>query len=94
MDGRLTRNFRNLHHPTVTDLDFRGPRAILDNRYKLVLHDTAGGEAVRELFDLDSDPAEKNNLVEEKPEIAGDLDQQLREWQQSVLESLTGADYR
>ena len=28
MDGRFTRNFRNFHHPNITDEDFSGPKAI------------------------------------------------------------------
>lgn len=94
MDGRLTRNFRNYHHPVIQEQDFTGPRAILDNRYKLVVHDGSGSELTTELFDLRDDPAEKTNLADEKPEIAGNLMQQLRKWQESVLSSLTGADYR
>ena len=46
------------------------------------------------LFDLREDQAEKNNLIGTRPELAGKLDRELRAWQQSVLESLTGADYR
>ena len=53
-----------------------------------------GSESVRELFDLRSDQAEKKNLIDNKPEIAKNMGQQLRDWQQSVLNSLTGADYR
>ena len=94
MDGRFTRNFTNFHHGEITEQDFAGPRAIRGNRYKLVIDAQPGSEPVKELFDLDEDPAEKNNLVETKPEIAKDLEQQLRRWQQSVLQSLTGADYR
>jgi arylsulfatase A-like enzyme len=94
MGGRRTRNFRNFHHPAITEMDFGGSRAILDNRYKLVVHDDPGGKSTKELFDLRDDPAEKTNLVEAKPEIVKDLMQQLREWQQSVLSSLTGADYK
>ncbi len=94
MDGRLTRNFRNFHHPHITEQDFAGPRAILDNRYKLVVDGQPGSELVRELFDLRNDQAEENNLIETKPQIAKNLEQQLRDWQQSVLNSLTGADYR
>jgi arylsulfatase A-like enzyme len=94
MDGRLTRNFRNVHHPVITEQDFTGSRAILDNRFKLVVHDESGSERITELFDLRDDPAEKNNLIEVKPELAKDLQQQLREWQESVLSSLTGADYK
>jgi arylsulfatase A-like enzyme len=94
MDGRRTRNFVNFHHPHITEPDYLGPRAILDNRYKLVIQDGENGEPKLELFDLRDDPAEEKNLVSERPEIADNLQRQLREWQQSVLESLTGADYR
>ncbi len=94
MDGRLTRNFRNFHHPNVSERDFSGPRAMLDNRYKLVVDGEPGRESAKELFDLRNDPAEANNLIETEAEIARNLEGQLREWQQSVLTSLTGADYR
>ncbi|CAN5804265.1 hypothetical protein BH23PLA1_BH23PLA1_18760 [soil metagenome] len=46
------------------------------------------------LFDVRNDPAEEHNLIVDKPEIAKDLEQQLRNWQESVLNSLQGADYR
>lgn len=97
MAGRFTRSFRNFHHPRITEQDFAGPKAILGNRYKLVVDGTpadAGGEPLRELFDVRSDRAEEKNLIQAKAEIASNMDRQLRDWQQSVLESLTGADYR
>jgi hypothetical protein len=98
MNGRLTRNFRNFHHPAIREEDFAGPRAILDNRYKLVIDGQPGAkpgsESVVELFDLRADLAEEDNLIEAKPQIAKKLERQLRDWQQSVLKSLTGADYR
>lgn len=93
LGSRLTRNFQNFHHPTISESDFAGPRAILGNRYKLVIDAGSGKKSGKELFDLRVDQAEKNNLIATKPEIAGKLEQQLREWQQSVLKSLTGADY-
>ena len=73
-------------------------RFILDNRddpsiapfFKLAFDK----RPAEELFDLRNDQAEKNNLIDTKPEIAKNLDKQLRDWQQSVLNSLTGADYR
>ena len=46
-----------------------------------------------ELFDLKADPAEKTNLVSQQPEIVNKLQTQLRQWQDSVLKSLTAADY-
>jgi hypothetical protein len=59
-----------------------------------VVHDKQGSEATRQLFDLREDPAEENDLIEAKPDVARNLERQLRDWQQSVLNSLTGADYR
>ncbi|MDP6554589.1 MAG: sulfatase-like hydrolase/transferase [Pirellulaceae bacterium] len=94
MDGRLTRNFRSLHHPRITAEDFVGPRSILDHDYKLVVDGQRGSESTRELFNLRHDQTETTNLIDTKPEIAKKLEQQLRAWQQSVLNSLTGADYR
>ncbi|MEX2592386.1 MAG: sulfatase-like hydrolase/transferase [Anditalea sp.] len=93
MGDIATRNFRNFHHPDIEEQDFGGPRAILDNRYKLVIHGEANEDAVRELFDVREDPAEENNLIDAQPAIAEKLEQQLRDWQQSVLESLMGEDY-
>ena len=93
MDGQYTRSFRNYHHPEITDADYAGERAILDNRYKLVI-DGQGSEVDKELFDMTSDPAEQHNIIDSEPEVAEKLEQQLTEWQQSVLQSLTGADYR
>ena len=94
MGGRLTRNFSNFVHPRITDRDFAGPRAILDNRYKLVIAGQPDGASIRQLFDLRDDPAEKHNLADTQPELVKNLEQQLVDWQRSVLESLTGADYR
>ncbi len=91
MDGRLTRNFRNFRHPTIAEADFSGARAILDNRYKLVVDEDASGSV--ELFDMIEDPAESRNLAEDEAERASELGARLRDWQQSVLESLTEADY-
>lgn len=93
MDGKATRDFLNYRHPPVTDDDYLGPRAIIDGRFKLVIHEMKNGEVDRELFDLDADPAEKKNLIRQHADIADGLQAQLRDWQQSVLQSLTGADY-
>ncbi len=92
MAGRFTRNFRNFHHPEVEEGDFEGPRAILDTRYKLVIDGQDTGSDP-ELFDIRLDPAESKNLASGDPETVDRLARELRQWQQSVLESLTGADY-
>jgi arylsulfatase A-like enzyme len=92
--GRRTRNFTNFHHPRITENDYAGDRVILDDRYKLLVSGKPGSDAKSELFDLRSDPAEKKNLIETKPDVARKMQGQLRQWQQSALNSLTGADYR
>ena len=60
--------------------------------FKLVI-DAGKGEPGRELFDLENDQAEENNLIDTRPEIGRELERRLRTWQESVLNSLTGADY-
>lgn len=93
MDGKFTRNFKNYHHRAIKEEDYKGDRAILDNRYKLVIDDRSG-TAVKELFDIREDPGETLNRINDFPEIADELEMQLKEWQRSVLESLTGSDYQ
>lgn len=93
MGGKATRDFTNFHHPAVTDADYLGPRAFIDGRFKLVIHEQPNGNVRRELFDLAADPAEKTNLFDQQPALAEKLQAKLRDWQQSVLKSLTGADY-
>jgi arylsulfatase A-like enzyme len=94
MADRQTRDFVNYHHHEITERDYSGPRVLLDNQYKLILDARPGSEDSIELFDLNDDSAEQHNLAESKPEIATRMQRQLRDWQQSVLHSLTGADYR
>ena len=66
----------------------------MDNRYKLVVDAQSGKKSTIELFDLRNDPAEKQNLIKSHKKIAEKMKKQLHDWQQSVLESLTGVDYR
>ena len=92
--GKATRDFINSRHPTISDTDYLGPRAIIDGDFKLVIHEGKNsGEAKKELFDLLADPAEKNNILGQHNAVADKLQTQLHEWQKSVLHSLTGADY-
>ena len=91
MDGRYTRNFRNFHYKEIREQDYQGPRVIVSDEYKLVVG--VGGESSVELFDVRKDLAEQNNLAQARPDVVADLQRQLRQWQQSVLHSLTGADY-
>ena len=91
LEGKLTRSFKNYHQPATTEEDYAGMRAIVDNRYKLVI-DGDGDDRI-ELFDLINDRAEKSNLVDSEPDVAEKLKKQLRGWQTSVLESLAEKDY-
>ncbi|MBI1311279.1 sulfatase-like hydrolase/transferase [bacterium] len=92
MAGKHTRSFRNFVHPDFNEDDYAGPRAILDNDYKLVVDGKPGGSSEGELFNLRDDPAEKRNLLQSQPEVAARLRKQLRDWQTSVLTSLTTDD--
>lgn len=92
--GKATRDFTNYRHPALTDADELGPRAIIDGHFKLVIHEPDQAAPKYELFDLRTDPAEKTNLIQQQATIAVKLQAQLHQWQQSVLQSLAGADYR
>ena len=91
MDGKYTRTFRNFVHPVIRDSDYAGSKTVVSSRYKLVVDGEKSSDI--ELFDLINDPYETTNLVTELPAIAATLEDQLSDWQDSVLNSLTGADY-
>ena len=92
MNGIPTRNFQNFQYSAIEARDFAGPRVVLTNDHKLVIDGSEGSGT--ELFDLRDDPAEKSNLAASRPTVVNELKKRLREWQQSTLNSLTGADYR
>lgn len=91
--GKPTRDFLNFHYPAINAEDHIGPRAIIEGDHKLVIRERKGETSI-ELFHLKSDPAEKSNLIDQQPELARRLQSDLRKWQDSVLNSLTGSDYR
>jgi arylsulfatase A-like enzyme len=67
-----------------------GPSAWNDNRYKLV----KPAPNKYELYDLTVDPSEKTDLAAKYPEIVNRMKAELENWQQSVLRSRRGEDYR
>jgi len=91
--GKATRDFTNFHHTEIQEADYLGARSIIEGDYKLVVQELKNGQSHKELFDLSSDPAEKIDLSEDKPEVVETLSKKLREWQTGVLHSLTGGDY-
>ena len=95
MGNIATRNFKNFHHPEIVPTDYLGSRVMLGNRYKLIVNGGAGdSEAKVELYDLVDDSAETNDLAESQADIAKAMQKDLRNWQDSVLKSLTGEDFR
>jgi len=93
--GKSTRDFSNFRHPQITDADYLGPRAIIDGRFKWVVHEQKkSGSIKQELFDLIADPAEKTDVSAQHPDMLKKLQSELHDWQTSVLHSLTGADYQ
>jgi len=94
MAGKYTRNFRNLKYNQVSENDFEGERTMMKDQYKLVVEGESPDENGFELYDIKNDPAESKNLADEHPEIVKKMQSQLRNWQESVLNSLTGADYK
>lgn len=90
--GKATRNFLNFHYPAIDAADHIGPRAIIEGDHKLVIREKKGETSI-ELFNLKADPAEISNLIDQNPGLARKLRADLRQWQESVLKSLTGGDY-
>lgn len=101
--GNPATQFMNYRHP-VARTEFGGDAAIIDGRYKLIV-DTTGRHREKEkvitlleqdlgLFDLIDDPAETKNLAAAHPERVQQLLKKLRQWQASVEQSLTGAEYQ
>lgn len=82
--------FRNLKHPRPRTADFGGVAAITEARFKLYV--PAKGPA--ELYDLEVDDGEANDLAASQPERVKAMRTALEDWQRSVERSLSGADYR
>ncbi len=67
-----------------------GEAAWTGNRYKL----RRGASGGLELYDLQSDPTEKQNVAAEKPDLVATMNVDLEAWQDSVIKSYRGEDYR
>lgn len=91
--GKATRDFINLRYTAITEADYQGARSYIDGRHKLILREKKN-ETIAELYDLKADPAEKNDISAQHPELIQKLKVDLRKWQDSVLQSLMGKDYR
>ena len=70
-----------------------GHAAWLDWPWKLHRRQQAGKGPTFALYNLENDPYEKSNLIQERPERADSMRVKIEEWQNSVLKSLNGEDY-
>jgi arylsulfatase A-like enzyme len=94
LNGKFNRTFRNYKYDQVSENDFTGERTMMTNQYKLVVEGESPNEKGFELYDILNDRGETKNLADRHPEIVEEMQTQLREWQESVLNSLAGADYK
>ncbi|MDP7975713.1 MAG: sulfatase family protein [Thermoprotei archaeon] len=62
-------------------------RMIREKRYKLILtYEATYWPTPRlELYDLDNDPKEEKNIINERPELANELELKLRRWEDEQL---------
>lgn len=79
------------NHPIP--FEYQGSRAVIDENMKLVFTGTKKKKKSFELYDLDSDPKETNNLLESQPEIAARMKSLMREFGDSIKASVAGKDY-
>lgn len=93
LDGKFTRNFQNYTYLHVSDDHRAGTRAMISGRYKLVMEGESPNSQGAELYDIEVDPSEVHNLADRRPWKVEEMKSQMAEWQASVLQSLTGADY-
>lgn len=94
LGGKYTRDFLNFKYSRISENDFTGQRTILKDQYKLMVEGQTPNADGIELYDIRNDPAEQKNLAGAYPEIVQQMQAELRTWQESVLNSLLGADYK
>ncbi|MBW6537497.1 MAG: sulfatase-like hydrolase/transferase, partial [Mariniphaga sp.] len=92
MAGKFTRNFRNYKYKQISENDYSGERAMMKDQFKLVVAGKTPNQKGFELYDIQNDPGEKRNLADEHPEMVEEMLAEMRNWQESVLNSLSGAD--
>lgn len=79
--------------PRTRPIGFRfgAKAALIDNRYKLLTNDRA--KARFELYDLEADPREADDLSASRPELLAKMRRNLLAWNESVDASFAGKDY-
>ncbi|MBS3777020.1 MAG: sulfatase-like hydrolase/transferase, partial [Bacteroidales bacterium] len=74
--------------------DFRGHAAWLDWPFKFHRIEDDSGNVRTELYNLEEDTMEQNDLSDENTSKVESMRTQLEKWQKSVIKSLNGRDYR
>ncbi len=92
MGDIATRNFTNYVHDTISPEDYLGTLAVIDGDHKLVVKRSAKSQTT-ELFNLRSDRAETNDISNRNSHRVDQMLSAMQNWQESVLNSLTGHDY-
>lgn len=70
---------------------FQDKRALIEDRYKLLTDNLAAGRF--QLYDLQADVRESNDVSSEHPELFNRMKQQLLDWDSSMNASFAGKDY-
>ncbi|MCC9606435.1 sulfatase-like hydrolase/transferase [Blastopirellula sp. JC732] len=84
----------DLPQPVISTESFPGHAALTDGDWKLHRIENAKGAVRFELYDLASDPYEKEDVLSQYPEETAKLKKLLQKWETSVVNSLNGADYK
>lgn len=63
--------------------------ALIDNKFKLY-----ADKGEYELYDIPNDPAEKNNIAAQHPEVFEKMKRYVVKWQKSCMKSRKGEDYK
>ncbi|GAA5221039.1 sulfatase-like hydrolase/transferase [Membranihabitans marinus] len=94
MAGKYTRDFMNNKYKEISENHFQGERVIMKDGFKLILEGQSPNTMGDELYDIENDPREINNLADQYPQWVEEMKTELSNWQASVLNSLTGGDYK
>ncbi len=84
IDGRMD------ERPRPIAFESRGQIALVDNRWKLITRDKGKSWM---LFDLAADPAEKEDVAADHPDVVARMKETVEAWRASCRDSLAGEDY-
>ena len=72
---------------------YQGSKALIDENYKLVFTGSKKKKKKFALYDLESDPKEKSDLMESQPKLAAKMKTLMSEFDASIEASVAGKDY-